>query len=285
MTLFLLLLGGLASAASLELLLKKVLYDVDTKTMLLYRGLFMIGMSIFAISFFPLEVTAMHLGMMLLVGILAALAYFLRSNALKNLEISYVAPTFGLSPLFVTLFAYLIMKELPSLIQIAGIVLVSTSIYILELKPKMHFIEPFKKFLKNSYARQSLYSCMLFGITVSLDRLILNSGVHPLTYLFYVWFFINLYHIADAIFSKQAKKLKGKHAFPIFLAALLIVVLHLFFYNALAIAHAGVVSAIYALQIFIIAIAGGNFFHDHHRKKRSLAALLVTIGGLLIALG
>lgn len=283
--LYLYLLGGLACAAGLELTMKHILKKVDTKVMLFYRGLFMIGISVLALPWIPLQVTNNELGLMAVVGILAALGYFLRSNALKNLEISYIAPTFGLSPIFVTFFAFLLIQEIPSSSQLFGIVLVSISIYILELQKNIRPLEPLKKFFTNVYARQSLYAGLIFGVTVTLDRLILSGGTHPLTYLFFVWLFINTVHIIDALIHRRSRLSASQELPRIFLTAVLIIFLHVFFYFALTLAQAGVVSAIYSLQIFVIAIFGGAFFKDKDRKKRSLAAFLVTIGGILIALG
>jgi len=282
---FLSILGALTSNTLKDIIQKKLLKGLSARNFLFLRSFWILIILIIFIPFVNFSVSLEVFLLMFVVAVLATGGYYLRNSALKHLEISYVTPLFGISPLFVTLFAFLFLHEVPTLIELLGIIIICFGSYVLEIKKGIGILGPWKRIFSSPYNLQAFGTVLIFGVTITLDRFILSNFVSVTTYLFFVWSMISILFLLFGIKKmKEIKTLGRKSLFSSILPAVFLVLTDLCLYNALSHAKAGVVSAGFMMNTFIISMIGGKFFEEKQRKKRDLAALLITLGGILIAL-
>ncbi|PIR03603.1 MAG: hypothetical protein COV59_05440 [Candidatus Magasanikbacteria bacterium CG11_big_fil_rev_8_21_14_0_20_39_34] len=286
MTTILYIIGALSSNTIKDILQKKLLKSLTARDFLFMRSIWILFFLVLLIPFVYFRISFQVFSLMFLVAILAAAGYYLRNNALKHLEISYVTPLFGICPLFVTLFSFIFLQERLTITELIGIIIICFGSYILEVKKGIGILGPWQKLLSSPYNLQAFGTVVLFGVTITLDRYILSNFVSVFTYLFFVWSMISVIFLIFGIRKNAVYKVERRKSFLFsFFPALFLVLTDLCLYTALSQENAGIVSAGFMMNTLIISILGGKFFDEHQKKRRDIAALLITFGGILIALG
>jgi len=109
-------------------------------------------------------------------------AYFYYKS-IKEGEISYVLPLASLIPIFTTLTSWILIHEIPSLFGFLGIFAITTGIYILNMKPKTHILNPVIHLFKYKPSFYMIINCACLATGATLDKIAIHAS-NPFFYTF-----------------------------------------------------------------------------------------------------
>jgi drug/metabolite transporter (DMT)-like permease len=208
--------------------------------------------------------------------------------SLKNLEISNALPLLALTPGFVAVFAFLFLGESLKLIEVVGLIFLIAGIFILESKNFKDLFIPFSTFIKSKYHRFILLALLLFTASSILDKLLLiKLNLSPISltafqHIFFALFFSILY-----IFFRNKEEaapitIKKNNLGWIALISIITIGYRYTQIVAISLASVALVLAIKRTSVFWATVIGGKIFNDKDLLKRSIAAILILIGAILI---
>jgi drug/metabolite transporter (DMT)-like permease len=228
-------------------------------------------------------------------------AFFLGSSSLlyltllKKYEISLVSPLLNLSPVVLLFFSSFVLSESISIIQFMGILITILGTFLLEVtfshhhkkKPhEHHFRELFKK--PSRFFVLTILLLITISITAIFDRLILTSGVHVYTNMYFTSVLImiisSIYFIKKNYFF-QAITLTIKEPKTLIISAIKLVDTFLIL-TAIAIPSA-LVSLIIPLRrtsTLFSSLFGGLLFHEKHLVKKMFSVIIMIIGVMFIVM-
>ncbi|MFC1741221.1 GRP family sugar transporter [Nanoarchaeota archaeon] len=222
-------------------------------------------------------------------GLLLTVGWMLGAKALRHLEISYVTPLTNLSPVFLLIFAFFILKEVPSALQYAGVALLVLGAYWLQADH--HFsslIRPWHIF-RNKYSIFMLIALFFYALCAVIDKLVLQE-VDPYTFLSATYFFLAFNYLTIQFVKYDGLK-DIKHAFShekylIIIVALLLIFADIFYYMAVALpgAMVSLIIPIKRLSTLVATIIGGRMFHDHNLPQRIVACAVMVAGVVLVVI-
>lgn len=268
---------------------KKVLFNLGA---LEFSFLLSIVNLVFSIPFFFFidyeTINTLNLSILFAKSVIGVLAFLCVMISLKNLEISNALPLLALTPGFVAVFAFFILGESLKGIEIIGLVLLIVGTFILESKNIKEFVFPFNVFLKSKYHRFVIFALLLFTASSIMDKLLLiklNLTPISLTAFQHIYFAI-LFSIIFLFFrNKEQISSTGFNKDNICWIALISVLTIGYRYTqivAVSLASVALVLAIKRTSVFWATVIGGKLFHDKDLLKRSIAAVLILIGAILI---
>jgi drug/metabolite transporter (DMT)-like permease len=267
---------------------KKVLYKLGA---LEFSFILSIVNLIFSIPFFFFidyeTINTLNLSILFAKSIIGVAAFLCVMIALKNLEISNALPLLALTPGFVAVFAFLLLGESLKAIEVIGLIFLIAGTFILESKNLKEFIFPKNVLIKLKYHRFIIIALFLFTASSILDKLLLiklNLSPISLTAFQHIYFAV--------IFSTVYLIFKTKEASPVSVQkdnlgwiALISVLTIGYRYTqivAVSLASVALVLAIKRTSVFWATVIGGKLFNDKDLLKRSIAAILILIGAILI---
>lgn len=267
---------------------KKVLYKLGA---LEFSFILSIVNLIFSIPFFFFidyeTINILNLSILFAKSIIGVAAFLCVMIALKNLEISNALPLLALTPGFVAVFAFLLLGESLKAIEVIGLIFLIAGTFILESKNLKEFIFPKNVLIKLKYHRFIIIALFLFTASSILDKLLLiklNLSPISLTAFQHIYFAV--------IFSTVYLIFKTKEASPVSVQkdnlgwiALISVLTIGYRYTqivAVSLASVALVLAIKRTSVFWATVIGGKLFNDKDLLKRSIAAILILIGAILI---
>ena len=268
---------------------KKVLFNLGA---LEFSFLLSIVNLVFSVPFFFFidyeTINTLNLSILFAKSAIGVLAFLCVMISLKNLEISNALPLLALTPGFVAVFAFFILGESLKSIEIIGLVLLIVGTFILESKNIKEFVFPFNVFLKSKYHRFVIFALLLFTASSIMDKLLLiklNLTPISLTAFQHIYFAI-LFSIIFLFFRNKEKiSSAGLNKDNIGWIALISVLTIGYRYTqivAVSLASVALVLAIKRTSVFWATVIGGKLFHDQDLLKRSIAAILILIGAILI---
>ncbi|MBK7498051.1 MAG: EamA family transporter [Ignavibacteriales bacterium] len=268
---------------------KKVLFNLGA---LEFSFLLSIVNLVFSVPFFFFidyeTINTLNLSILFAKSAIGVLAFLCVMISLKNLEISNALPLLALTPGFVAVFAFFILGESLKSIEIIGLVLLIVGTFILESKNIKEFVFPFNVFLKSKYHRFVIFALLLFTASSIMDKLLLiklNLTPISLTAFQHIYFAI-LFSIIFLFFRNKEKiSSAGLNKDNIGWIALISVLTIGYRYTqivAVSLASVALVLAIKRTSVFWATVIGGKLFHDKDLLKRSIAAILILIGAILI---
>lgn len=235
------------------------------------------------------KITPLILGITFGSSLLAAWAFISVTRGIRHMEISLSSPLFLLGPFITTLFAFILLGEKISSLQVTGMVILLLGTYILETTHFMEVKEFWNNIWKNKYSRYILFGLILYAITATTDRVVLGKFSVPaglnlaiaqvfiaIEFLFLTW------HYRGSPFTSF--KLVQTHWKSIIILALLMVSYRYFSSLAIALAAAGLVTAVKRSTSLFSTIIGSRLFHDHGIWRKTTACLIMLIGVYLIAM-
>jgi drug/metabolite transporter (DMT)-like permease len=267
---------------------KKVLYKLGA---LEFSFILSIVNLIFSIPFFFFidyeTINTLNLSILFAKSIIGVAAFLCVMIALKNLEISNALPLLALTPGFVAVFAFLLLGESLKAIEVIGLIFLIAGTFILESKNLKEFVFPKNVLIKLKYHRFIIIALFLFTASSILDKLLLiklNLSPISLTAFQHIYFAV--------IFSTVYLIFKTKEASPVSVQkdnlgwiALISVLTIGYRYTqivAVSLASVALVLAIKRTSVFWATVIGGKLFNDKDLLKRSIAAILILIGAILI---
>lgn len=209
---------------------------------------------------------------------------YLYKQAIKNSELSKVLPLQSLGPVFSLLLAWLIIREVPSIIASIGIILTVMGVYALGLKGKRlhHPLRPFKE---DGGSRSMLCLVLLLSICSILDKIAVQVS-NPLFYSFTV----TLGAIFTSFIAMHMARQKVTANIRQFVKPLNIIgnlqsataTAYLF---AIAVGPIAYVSALRSTNILMGSVLGLLLFKEKLTKPKIISALLIVIGAVLLMFG
>jgi drug/metabolite transporter (DMT)-like permease len=213
---------------------------------------------------------------------------FFEAKGIRHLEVSVAAPLLNLGPALTAIFAFIVLGETISYINVGGILLIVIGAYILESnKLSIHILEPLKKIISHKHTLYIIAAMVLLSVLVIINKSILTTiDVYTFIFLYSGFTAINF----TLLIHKYHDGIKGiihgvKNAgrFIIIMSVLLLMA-RLLYFNALTIAKASLVFPIVKMNAFFSTIIGGALFHEHHYRIRIIASLVMVLGVILVAI-
>lgn len=268
---------------------KKVLFKVGA---LEFSFLLSIVNLLFSIPFFFFidyaTVNYTNLAILFIKSMIGVSAFYCVMVSLKNLEISNALPLLALTPGFVAVFAFLLLGESLKIIEIVGLFFLIAGTFILESKNFKELFIPFSVFIKSVYHRYIILALLLFTASSILDKFLLiklNLSPISLTAFQHIYFAV-LFSIIYLFFKnkEQASSLEIKKNQLGWIALISVITIGYRYTQIVAVSLASValVLAIKRTSVFWATIIGGKLFNDKDLLKRSIAAVLILIGAILI---
>ncbi len=268
---------------------KKVLFDIGA---LQFSFILSLVNLVFSIPFFFFidyqTINSINLLVLLIKSIIGVAAFFLVMLSLKNLEISNALPLLALTPGFVAVFAFLFLGESLKTIEVIGLVFLIAGSFILESKNSKGLFSPFIIFFKSKYHRFILIALLLFTASSILDKLLLiklNLSPISLTAFQHIYFamFFSIFYLFFRNKGTTAPVRINKNTLG-WIALISIITIGYRFTQivALSMASVALVLAIKRTSVFWATLIGGKIFNDKNLLRRSIAAILILIGAILI---
>ncbi len=265
---------------------KKASDGIDRHVLILSR--FLYGMPIALLILLFAQVPRIEAGFWAAMAItipLEILAWTLYIKAIRESQLSLVAPIISFTPVFLVATSFLIIGELPNLLGFAGILLVASGAYILNFKSLRHGIfDPITSIFREKSSLYMLIVAFLFSITSALSKIIVQKSSVMFSSAAYI-IAMSLSFFAISFFKSRSKmpqlKTHARALAPIGL-----------FYGLMAVFHNLAITLTlvpYMMSIkrtsSIFSVFYGHFwFKEHNMKNRMIGALIMLIGAVLIIL-
>lgn len=268
---------------------KKVLFNLGA---LEFSFLLSLVNLLFSIPFFFFidygTITSYNLTILFIKSLIGVGAFFCVMISLKNLEISNALPLLALTPGFIAVFAYFLLGESLKSTEIVGLIFLMLGTFILESQNGKNLTVPFNVFLKSKYHKFIIAALLLFTASSILDKFLLvkmNLSPISLTAFQHVYFAI-LFAITFFIFRKKVTPIthliKKENVSLIVLISFLTIGYRLTQVAAVGMASVALVLAVKRTSVFWATVIGGKIFKDKYLLKRSIAAVLIIAGAMLI---
>ncbi|MBD3249721.1 EamA family transporter [Candidatus Woesearchaeota archaeon] len=265
---------------------KKALVKVHAMNFEAARSLSVAFLCLFLIPFINLNISWQILLIVYGVSLMGTFAILLMSKSLRHNDVSLVAPLSNFRPAFVAVLAYFFLGESLTLTQIAGVVIILFTTYLLESDHHFsNFLEPIRNFIGNRYHYYFLLAVFIFSIATIIDKYIVTYHLSIFTYYFLVWLFVainfNFIHAWQFGIKDSLKCFKDLKYLPVLVAGFSFAK-NLFALKALSMAYASLVTPVLMVETLFVVFVGGEFFHEQYRYFRFFVSALMLIGVYLI---
>jgi drug/metabolite transporter (DMT)-like permease len=231
-----------------------------------------------------LGISPLSLGLVMLTAALAAVAGVLILVALKKGDLSLIAPIQTLTPLFVLVISVFFLKQTPSPIGLAGILLVVLGGVFLDKNPHESLTSVLKRIVSYQPALLSVAAAFLYAVASVLDARGLQSTALGL-WILYIYFFIFLFLTPVVIFSKRKSlpPLKAQLPLLIFVTCFHVMAL-LFQFIAMGLKSVSYVMSIKRLSSVFTVLLAYAFLNEKRAVSRVPGAIIMVAGAVLIGL-
>lgn len=215
-------------------------------------------------------------------GMLLILTTYMLVKALQTSKLSVSLPMLSLTPLFLVVISYIMLKEMPTNAGLIGIILIVVGAYIVNIKNGKGFLEPFKSLFTVKGSVYVIIVAFIWSITANLFKMgIIASNAVYFTVL--VYFFISLVML-PLFFVKYGEKLaqiKTNFRMLLFLGISSAIMIAFSSYAMVYAIVPYVISLKRSSLIFSIFI-GYLFFNEKNIKNALTGTIIMLIGGVLI---
>lgn len=217
-------------------------------------------------------------------GMLLVITTYLLVKALQMSRLSVSLPMLSLTPLFLVMFSYLMLKEMPTNAGFIGIILVVVGAYIVNIKKGKGFFEPFSSLFKIKGSFYVIIVAFIWGITSNLFKMgIMSSNAIFFTVL--VYFFISLVMLPLFLIKFNEKlnhiKINFKPLFFLGISSAFMIALASY---AMASAIVPYVISLKRSSLIFSIFIGYFFFKEKNIRNSLIGTAIMLIGGVLITL-
>lgn len=269
---------------------KKVMKSVDHYTFLLINSIFIAPfLLIFALYFYGIPKLDTTFWIVTLLGTaISVFAAILAYKAIRESEISLVGPLSAFNPIFTTIVSFFTLKELISLNDILGILLIVLGAYALQFsKNKNGLLAPIVALSTYKGVRLTLVANLLWAITPTFEKTaIFHTFPQNPSFAAMIGQII-----AIAIYIPLVGKLSKNpvQAFKLnykwFLLAGLLGGLGITFaFIAYSTSPLGISTAVFKLSILFTVLFGWVFFKEKDIKEKLLGTIIMLLGVTLIVI-
>lgn len=218
------------------------------------------------------------------VGVTIAAANLVSIRALKLGDVSYVAPLNKLVPVFVLPIELLLLTTSIGVVQIGGVVLAVTAIYIANYETAS-VIEPFRRAATYRPAQLALGGAVLFALGDVGTRAVLSTTPIPLqtTALFS---FVAVAGVALPLAATRVEWPRLRAVLPglVAISSVFAVGVHLATVS-FDLAPASIASPLINTQVIVVVLLGSLLLDEGHLRRRLAAAVVAVAGIALVATG
>lgn len=208
-------------------------------------------------------------------------AVLLLLKAIKEAEISSIAPIMNLSPIFVLFLGYIFLSESPTAKQLLGIIIVLFGVYIIILKKNAFSAEP-------KYLIYATITAFIFGCIAIIIRYVLKS-ISIWDLMFWT---VTLHMVGSVLIHsilrgyRRLIRTYRRSVKPIALASVLGVISNFSVDLALSFPSglAALVIPLRRTSTIFTALIGGRYFNETDVKRKVIACAVMLVGIFLIAI-
>ena len=223
-------------------------------------------------------------------------ATLLSTYALAKADVSLVSPLLTFNPAFTLLIAWFAIAETPGLRETLGIAVVLFGAYLLEVEEaRTGLLAPLRVLLHRSGALLAIIASALWGSTTVLEKLAIEHMRPPNgpfvaltgTALMVALLTPNAFLAPGKTDTPEENRgLRGLllHPRALLLALLIAGIAPLFGFTAIALGLVGYVTALFKLSAVFTIMWAWLFLGEKNIRQRLLGAVVMLIGGALIAL-
>ncbi len=217
--------------------------------------------------------------------VLNIIAVYLYLKALETTDLSLAIPMISFTPVFLIITSTLILGEKPTILGIAGIILISVGAYVLNSKKSQDILEPIKSMFQNKGVIYMLIVSFLFSITSNYDKLVLlNSDVFFSSGVVLLFLGSGLFILGLSNSKKDVKEIVinlKKLVFIGIVFSLIAITIN----KALEMQIVPYVISIKRLSILFSVLYGHFVFKEENIVMRFLGAFIMLLGSVLIVIG
>lgn len=232
----------------------------------------------------PAGLTIPGLGLVAFISALTGVAILAMFRALVEGAVSYVAPISKLVPLFVLPLEILLLGEVLSPIQIAGVLVATAAIYVANYEPG-ELIEPFRRALTTRAPQLALASAAMFGVVDVGKRVMMQELAIPPQLYLPVMFAITTTMVLPFARRRPLPATARSDAWLFAVAGLIVAVGNHIVLLAFQLLPASIASPVINAQAVVAVVAGGLLLGESHFRVRLVAAALAIVGIALITVG
>jgi drug/metabolite transporter (DMT)-like permease len=267
-----------------SILEKKVLRRAHALSYSSITTIFIALLSLSFIPFLDFNIKPIYWVVLYAMGITSAISYWLTARVYKHANISVSTPILSTAPQMLTvIFGYLLLGEVLSFIQYAGIAILLSATFLLV----SHTAKPSTKRYAKKYPVMLAAIVFLIAIGAIMLKFVL-SGVTIYTALFIIEMFVafNLFVILRHNHGnkKEIKRNVKKFWKPILIIAIIAILYRITYYAAAAEAPISLVSPLRnVVNIMIIVSVSGVIFHEKNIKRKiALSAVMIAAAFMII---
>lgn len=226
--------------------------------------------------------TASQIGLLVVTAVMtaAAIVSFLRALAVG--EISYVAPISKIVPVFVLPIEVLVLQQVLTAVQVAGVGVATIAIYVANFHGGS-LTAPIRRAATSRAAQLAVVSAICFAVADVGKRIGLQELAIPST--LWVPLLLGCVLVVLVPFAIQAHPKTIRADLPKLAAVGAIVVLGEYVTTlAFALVPASIASPIINTQAIVAVMLGGLLLNEQYFRTRLVAALLAVLGVTMIAL-
>lgn len=282
---FLLSLGSALCKSFADVASKKVMTEMgEVATGCVARGMVAL-FALIVVAFQGIPVIGHDFGKALIIcSVINVATTYLSLRALKNGELSLVAPMLALSPIFLLITSPLINNQYPTFGGLIGILLSVSGIYTMKItEKKLGWFEPFKAIWKSRGVKEALLVSFLYSITANYDSIATNNS-SPFFFIMstnsIIFFCFLLPALAQKGFFQQAKEHIGRLS----LVSVFMTGETGFQFTAFQYAIVPYVISVKRTSALFSVLWGRQFFREGEFKNRLFGAMAVAAGLIIIKL-
>lgn len=219
-------------------------------------------------------------------SVLYAVVALLYTEALRRSDISLITPLMALIPVTTVIPSFLLLGEIPSVIGLVGLILVSLGAYLLNFSSNQtSYFKPFKKLYSDSGVRLTFLGLILASVVPPIDKIGIEA-TNPLFWVmsqqlgaFTVIFIISVY--LSKLVGFDTIKANWKVLLLVGVSSGMIGLLQSVGYTYTKVVY---VQAIKRVSIVFSVIAGYYLFNEKNVRDRLGGAILILIGIICITL-
>ena len=272
--------------ASYYTLIKKNLQNINQYV--LSTGIFLTSsIVLFTISIFrgfP-EIGSAFYSSVFATGVLNVIAAVLYFKALKITDLSLAMPMTSFTPIFLILTSFLLLREFPTTVGIVGIFLIVIGSYFLNTtKNSTKLFEPIKSIINNRGTLYMLIVAFLFSISSNYDKLVVQNS-DPIFSSAIVYLFLGIsFLIISSVKAKDELINSKKHIGKFLLVGIILSLVAITINIAFTMQIVPYVISLERLSILFSVLYGGFLFKEKNILRRSIGALIMLSGVILIIL-
>jgi len=281
---FILSLIGAFLDATYYMFLKKYLKNIDQYVLAsgVYLFTFVILITISLIKGLPAIQEGFFLALSITVGI-NLIAVTLLLKALKTTDLSLTVPMMSFTPAFLILTSFLILGEFPSLIGIAGIVLIVIGSYVLNLNAKKKgLFYPLKELFRNKGMLFMLIVAFLFSISSNYDKLTVLKSDTVFSSSMFCLFLGLLFLFISMGKKKPVLNVYQDKFYKFLLIAIILSAGAIAINSALTMQIVPYVLSIKRISIIFSVLYGFWIFKEKHLLNRAVGAVIMLLGAITI---